>query len=406
MTKGLLLALALLCAVALPTRGEEAGVPPETLTVERVIALARTRAPEVRLAQNRVLEARGRLAGARALHTENPTLEAVAATSSRVDRRTQWVLAVPFELGLQRSYRVGTARAELRRDEYLAVEARRLTLGRVLAAYYLLVHAERRLELARERRTVAARLLQVATERHRSGDVARLDVRVAETELARAGSEVSSQEHNVARSRLDLALQLGLPSPNRVVVRGDLADHSAFADTAADGGARPDVQAASQELAAARSQLGLARSAYLPQLAFRLDYGHENGQSVTRPGVGVTVPLFNAGQGERGAARARVDRARIELERQQTTSQAEREGTSAAYAASLEAVRELEERGLPPAIETASLADESYRAGKIDLAVFLVVRRDVLDAQREFANRQLDAALAGIEHAVASGRLR
>ena len=49
---------------------------------------------------------------------------------------------------------------------------------------------------------------------------------------------------------------------------------------------------------------------------------------------------------------------------------------------------------------------ESYRAGKMDLPALLLVRRDLLETRREYLDRLLDAALAGIDLAVARGHFQ
>jgi cobalt-zinc-cadmium efflux system outer membrane protein len=63
----------------------------------------------------------------------------------------------------------------------------------------------------------------------------------------------------------------------------------------------------------------------------------------------------------------------------------------------------LEKRALPRALDNEALAREAHRAGKIDLAAFLLIRRDALDVRREHLDRLLDAALAGIDLWVAVG---
>jgi cobalt-zinc-cadmium efflux system outer membrane protein len=143
--------------------------------------------------------------------------------------------------------------------------------------------------------------------------------------------------------------------------------------------------------------------ALVPEVSLRWNYGHEDGQSVERRGLAVTVPLFNLGQGERGEARARRERARVELESRQVAAATEAEAARAAYSTAVEAAHQLGERGVPRALETEAMARESYRAGKMDLPAVLVVRREALDTRREYLDRLLEAALSGIDLAVATG---
>lgn len=380
-------------------------VLPDSLTAARVAELAGTRAPEVLIAQTRVLEARGRLAGARTLVQQNPTIDAVANSDRRFERRSELELTLPIELGIRRSKRMGVARAEVQREVHLVGDTRRHAIGAALAAYYRVLHVAQRVVAAQERKALAEELHRVATEKFRTGDAARLDVNVAEIELSRAASDILSEERALAVMRADLAIVLGLPWSATLAVAGELSDRSFFDHQPAgvEPGQRADVLAAQSEVRAAAAGLALGRLALLPDVSLRWNYGHEDGQSVERRGLAVTVPLFNLGQGERGEARARRERARVELESRQVAAATEAEAARVAYSAAVAAARQLEDHGVPRALETEVMARESYRAGKMDLPAVLVVRREALDTRREYLDRLLEAALSGIDLAVATG---
>lgn len=381
---------------------------PDSLTAERVVALARAIAPQVRLAESQVMEMRSRLTGARALAPANPTIEGVATRDERFERRTQWELSVPVGLGLGRHARIGVARAELEREERRLADARRGAVGAALAAFYRVVHAERRVALSAERLALAADLRGTAAERHRVGDAPRLEVLLAETEEIRAESDLLAGREALARERIGLAAALGLASAESLRVSGDLADRAfvtRLLETASDA-PRADVLAAESEARAARAARALARTAWLPGLAFRLNYGHEAGEPLARPGLAVTMPLFHLGFEDRGIARAREVRARTELERIRHASAAEREALNSIHASATAAADMLDRRALPRVRESESMARESYRAGKLDLPSLLIVRRDLLETRREHLDRLLDAALAGIDLAVARGHFQ
>lgn len=406
MHKKLLLWSGLLIAVA--RTDAQAQSPADTLTAERVVALARSRAPRVRVAESEVVAARGRLSGARAPSQENPTIEGVASTEDRFERRTQWELSVPVGIGLGWIGRTGVARAELERERRLVEDARRGAVGAAFAAYYQVLHAIRSVELADERRSVAGELQRTAQERHRAGEVARLEVLVTETEEVRAESELRAEEEALARAKIALAGALGLHSGERLAIAGDLADRSLLIQALGAPGPpqRADVLAADQELRAARAARRLARTGFLPGLAFRLNYGHDAGDVLVQPGLAVTVPLFQHGQESRQIARAREVRAAAELERTRNTAAAEVEGLEKVYQSATGAAEQLGTRALPLVDESERMVRQSYRAGKIDLPALLVVRRDLLDTRREYLDRLLDAALAGIDLAVARGHFQ
>lgn len=403
MRNKLLFWAALLSALARPAAGAESAT--DTLTAERVVALARSRAPLVRIAESDVLAARGRLSGARALGQENPSIEGVAATDDRFEQRTQWELRVPIGIGLGWAGRSARAGAELERERRLVEDVRRGAVGAALAAYYRVLHAASRVGLAEERRALAVDIHRTAAERHHTGGASRLELLFAETEEIRAESQLLGERQGLARGRIALAASLGQPSGERLVVAGDLDDRSAIesALAARPPGERADVRAAESEVRAAQAAGSLARAEVLPGLAFRLDYGHEGGEPVSRPGLAVNVPIFQYGQESRQLARAREARARAELERRRNAAAAEVAGFRAIYEQAAAAAAQLTEHGLPRVRESGAMARESYQAGKLDLPALLILRRELLEARIEHLDRLLEAALAGIDLAVASG---
>jgi cobalt-zinc-cadmium efflux system outer membrane protein len=96
----------------------------------------------------------------------------------------------------------------------------------------------------------------------------------------------------------------------------------------------------------------------------------------------------------------------VELGSRRAQASAEVEGARASYLAALSAVHQLEIRGIPRALETETMAQDSYRAGKMDLLGVLVVRREALETRREYLDRLLEAALSAIDVAVATSAFR
>ena len=403
-----LFSVALCCLFSACSSFVHAQPSTDSLNAERVVALARARAPQVRIAESRVLEARGRLASSRALSTENPTIEGVAARSDRFERRTQWELSVPIGIGLGWAGRTGVARAELERDQQLVADARRGAVGAALAAYYGVLHASRLVDLARVRLSVAADLRRSAFERHQAGDAPRLETLLTEMEEVRAESQLLAERELLARERIRLAATLGLPSGEQLLIAGDLEDRALIERTLASAGPerRADVAAADREVRAAKAARNLARGDLLPGLALRLNYGHEEGGPLVQRGLAVTVPLFQYGQESRSLARAREGRAQADLERIENAATAELEGLERIVQLSASAADSLSSRAMPRVAESEDMVRESYRAGKIDLPSLLLVRRDLLDTRREYLDRLLDAALAGIDLAVAKGHFQ
>ena len=154
---------------------------------------------------------------------------------------------------------------------------------------------------------------------------------------------------------------------------------------------------------AAEAAVSGSNAAALPELAFRMDYEKTEDEDLLRPGLALSIPLFDRGQGLRGEAKARRLRASIELETQTSAALAEYEGARSAYRSMDASAEEIEKEAVPRAQEIEQLASQSYAAGKLDLPSLLVIRRNAVDTRREHTDRQLDAALAGIALFLAAG---
>ncbi len=381
----------------------------DSLTRDRVIELARTRAPQVLVSQTRVTEARGGVTTARILARENPVIEALAGPRWADQRSTdiEVALAVPIELGGRRGKRTDAARAELRAAEHLTTDEQRRAIGTALAAYYRVLHADALVALATKRKSLADELLSVGEARQKAGgDVTKLDLNLARNEQALAESEILVASSGATRARADLAAVLGLNVADVANVTGDLADRRLF-ETMTAARERSDLAARRDEVTGAGAQVRVADAARWPSLSFRITYAHEDqGTDILLGGLALSLPLFNRGQGERIVARARQERARVELAALENTIGAESGAARTSFTAAVAAVEILEKRAMPLATENEQLAQESYRAGKLDLPALLVIRRDALATRATHLDRLRDAALAGVELALTLQTLR
>jgi outer membrane protein, heavy metal efflux system len=379
----------------------------EALTFDEVVSRARVNAFDVRFAEARLVEARGRLSGARALSQENPALSATAGERrGDVDSdESEIALTIPFGLGLERGPRVAMAESDLLREEASLLDARRLAIGRASAAFYGALHAERLVAIAEERQSLADSLLETARARERAGDVAQFDVAVAESERGRAESELAARRADVARALGDLAKAIGLASIAGLQIEGELSDVARVDSLIAWGTApeRPDVAAARAHVAMRTSELQLAGRERLPDIALLGSSAREEGDEIVQAGAEITLPIFQRGQGSRGEAQGRRELAESEHDAALAAAAIERESAEAAYAAANDALSRFEENALPRALAYNAMATESYRVGRMDLPALLLIRKEALETQREHADRMHEKALAAIDVAVARG---
>lgn len=378
------------------------------LTLDRVLELAASAAPDVRISSTQIEEGEARLAGAKVRTQGNPQLELEAGPRSAEEDDVDFGvgLEIPVELWGRRDKRIAVAEAQLQREKWLAGEARRQAVSAAVDAYYQFLHARKGLELARERKALAEELLGIATERYRAGDAPLFEENLARTETARAASEIASAQGRVAQARAALEQSLALPAGGDFQIEGDLEDRSFFDRFHLDPAMapRPDLLAARAEVEAADAGIALAKSEQLPDLALRLSYQQEGDEKVALAGVAVGLPFLNPRrEAPVREAMARSQRARIVAATKEAVISSQIEGARLAYQAAVEAVRGMEEVALPLQSENQAMATESYRSGKIALATLLQVRREALETRREYLDHLLKASEAGIGLASAVG---
>ena len=407
---GLLLACVLVAAR--PASAQEAAGPQyHDLTLEQALALARTRAPAVRVTQARIGEARGRLVDAEVLLRSNPTLDVgggprigPGGTSADVDIGVGQV----FELGGQRSARIDAARAEVDAASATADDAWRRTLRDVAASFLRARYADERLRIANDTERLAAELYQVAQRRHEAGDVGVLDVKLAALTLARVQAEVRTVQ--VAREQAlgDLRRLLGLEDDAAVSVSGDLLDRRRYVLAAllARAPNRADLRALDAAARQNDAEVRLGEAHAWPDLGLRLGYAREEDNDIALGTITLTLPFFDHGQGIEATSRARGEAARIERETIEAAVASDVRTAFDTYQRLLEAVEHFERYGLPQIEQSETLARRSYEAGAMQLGELLAIRRELIDARVTHADLLLRAALAGVELEAEAGVLQ
>jgi len=379
----------------------------EALTLEAALERARTHALAIVEARYAVDEARARIAGARALR-DNPALEAGLGLRSD-DAPDDYVLGVSqaFELGGRRGARTRVAQAGLERAQALQSDARTRTLRGVGIAFLRALAAGERLALARALEKDGESVARIAERRHAAGDVARLDVNLADGSLARARSAAAAEAAGRALALGELRVLLALPPEAELALAGEIGPRTlrelAFLVDAA--ARRGDVLAAEAALREARAELEAANGQRWPEITPAVRYERDEGTNVLWGGLSLSLPVWSRGQEARGAATARSARAAEQLAALQRAARVEVESAFEAQRLRLEALAVLREAA-SRFEENEALARRSYEVGQIGLAELLLVRRETLDARLAYLERRLDAAEGEIELLARAGVLQ
>jgi len=203
----------------------------------------------------------------------------------------------------------------------------------------------------------------------------------------------------VSRALLDAQLAPGFA---RIPVPRDAALSSVPAQSIAQ---RPDVRASEREMAAASEEIGAAIAARLPSFSLTGSIGvnhyQADGQTLTlRPwafGPGVTVPLFDGGNGAANVenARGRFDEARYTYQKQVREAVLEVENALTRVDSSVRREQAASEAERNYRVYFDS-AERQYRGGTRDALDLETSRRQLLAAQQRVAAAQQERAQAWV----------
>lgn len=348
--------------------------------------------------------------------------------ASMLPNPTVWTLfpnsAKPFELLLRypvEAFWLLPARIELAETEVERTTERLVQNGldvirdtRLAAADLAL--AKERFELAGATARLGQEVAELTRARLRAGDATEMEVTNAEAEARQAKEQQDRFRHeiDIASERLRALAGMGLEQwPSKISLdplpAAAPSDRESLVKEAL--AARADLRAAELAVEAAGKRAGLAKvEAFTVAGIFSAkDVGKSssssggsnsgsNFQTVTGPGLDITVPIFNQNQGGVAQGQARLEKAarayvtlrdRIVLEVREAASR---------FAMASESYRQFQSRILPPLAEAARQAKRAYANGNVTYLF-------VLESQRRWADARFKAASAAADLRRASAEL-
>ena len=390
----------------------------ETLT--KLVQTALAQNFDVRIASERVLEARAQFHITRA--NEYPNLSAQAgftavrqssvgsfqfipAGTPLAASYTQAGAALSWELDFWGRYRRLTESA---RAQYLATEeAQRGVLVSLIADvmnnYFLLRERDLELQIARRTRDTAQDSLRLVNLRHSRGAATGLDVHQAEQLLYTATAQIASAERDIEQTEDALSLLLG-QTPG-AIARGKALDQFTLPAEVPPGlpsellERRPDIRQAEQTLVAANAQIGAAKALYFPQISLT---GFLGGQSreltnlFTGParfwtiGPAASLPIFNAGQIRAGVKYSEAQKREMVVTYQRAVYSAFKEVADALAAYTRTREQRSQEQLLVTALqESTRLSELRYKGGLDSYLQVLDAERNLFQGQLVLAQLQL-----------------
>jgi NodT family efflux transporter outer membrane factor (OMF) lipoprotein len=384
-------------------------------TVKQLVTSALEKNFDLRIAAERVLEARAQYGIVRAnlLPTLDGQVQFAATRSSSIGATpfipaganlsvtyTQANFDLNWELDLWGRLR---RLNESAKAQYLATEEARngvtLTLiGDVMNTYFALREQDLELQISQQTGDIATDNLRLINLRHDRGAANALDVHQAEQFLYTATAQVASSRRAIGQSEDALSLLLG-SAPNDVP-RGKALDEIAGPPQLPPGlpssllERRPDIRQAEQNLISANAQIGAARALLFPQISLT---GLLGGQSraltslFTGPaqlasiGPSALIPIFHAGL-RAGVRLTEAQEREALIAYEKTIYGALREVSDAFVVHDRTREQRIEEEKLVNALyESVQLSTLRYRGG---LDSYL----QVLDAERNLFGGQLTLA--------------
>jgi cobalt-zinc-cadmium efflux system outer membrane protein len=301
-------------------------------------------------------------------------------------------LAQPLIELLRRPAASRAADARLRASAQKAVVATLDELRDVNRAYAAAVIADERLALLDRQAELLDQLLDVADQRQQAGEATTLDVAGFRARRAALDAQAVLRRADRRSARLTLLRLIGRPSGDVELQLEPLGEATPLLAEReyllAALAARPEVQAATFELAALGEDVTLAGLSPFDGLGVGAELESAD-ETEAGPSISVPIPIFDFGTQRKERARAEVIAARHRLTgvSRQVVEEV-RQARTAAVAAD-EAVAAVTDMLLPLQRERVEQTRAAYRAGFADVTDVLAAEQDLLDADAQLIDARL-----------------
>jgi outer membrane protein, multidrug efflux system len=377
---------------------------------------------DVRIAAARVLQAQAQLGITRA--DQFPT---VGAGGNITSQRNPQIGPIPSYEVTQGSlvgsaswnpdfwgrYRRATesARANLLANEWARKAVISSLVANVAASYFTLRELDLQLEVSKRTYAHRKESLELTSTLEQHGLSSLLDVKQSEQLVYTAATEIPDLERQIAQEENAISILLG-KNPGDIPRGLALTEqpHSPEVPAGLPSALlerRPDIREAEQSLVAANAQIGVAKSAYFPQISLTGTAGYES-PSLTNLFSGpaglwslagaFTQPIFEGGRLKSGVRLTEAQRDQMLLTYQQTIQGAFRDVSNAlvAYRKNRE-FRIQQQNLLTSAQDAAQLSNQRFHAGTTDYLEVLTNETNAFSAELGLAQAQGNELIALVQ---------
>jgi multidrug efflux system outer membrane protein len=390
--------------------------------LQRLIRTALKNNYDVRIAATRVLQAQAQLGITRA--DQYPSL---SVGGSDADQRSPAIGPIPsYEVSLGQvtasaaynvdfwgRYRRATesARANLLANEWAKKQVTATLVANVATAYFQLRQLDLELEISKRTLDSRNESLKLTDTLEQHGLSSLLDVRQSEQLVYTAATEVPDFERQIAQRENALSILLGR-NPGDIPRGLKLTEqpHSPEVPAGLPSSLlerRADIREAEQNLISANAQIGVARSAYFPQISLTGSAGFETAAltnlftgpaGVWNFGASLTQPIFEGGRIRNNVRFTEAQREQYLLTYQQTIQGAFRDVSDAlvAYRKDRE-FRVQQEQLWKSAQDAARLSEVRFKAGTTDYLEVLTNETNSFTAELGLAQAQGNELIALVQ---------
>lgn len=378
--------------------------------LNQLVADALHSSPDIRTAVSRITESRARWQGERANLFPSVTA-ALSGQSSRSRNRSTGVVTEgeSYQAGLDASWQtdlfgqqrltISAAEADLRQTEQTLYSAQVALAAEVATAYVTLRSAAAQLEVVEGSLRTRQETLEITQWREQAGLITSLDTQQSLSALEQARASLPALQLTLEQTRNTIALLCG-KTPGSVdalleVKRPvpELATTVGVGIPADTLRQRPDVRAAEAALQAASARTQASERERFPSLSLSGSIGVEalkagrlfDPAAITSSVFGsLTAPIFDAGRIRQQVQiqTAAEEQAFINYESTVLTALSEVENALVAERRTVER-RAVLDRATSAAHSAATLAEQQYEAGQVDLLTVLDAQRTLLNLQQQ-----------------------
>lgn len=390
--------------------------------LQRLIRAALKNNYDVRIAATRVLQAQAQLGITRA--DQYPSL---SVGGSVADQRSPAIGPIPsYEVSLGQvtasaawnldfwgRYRRATesARANLLANEWAKKQVMATLVANVATTYFELRQLDLELEISKRTLDSRNESLKLTNTLEQHGLSSLLDVRQSEQLVYTAATEVPDFERQIAQRENALSILLGR-NPGDIPRGLKLTEQPHSPDVPAGLPSsllerRADIRQAEQNLISANAQIGVARSAYFPQISLTGTAGFETPALTnlfTGPagvwsfGASLTQPIFEGGRIKNNVRLTEAQREQYLLTYQQTIQGAFRDVSDGLVAYRKDREFRIQQEQLwKSAQDAARLSEVRFKAGTTDYLEVLTNETNSFTAELGLAQAQGNELIAMVQ---------